>query len=102
MLSPMGRISSGSEAGTPHTHPTHSASVMAARLVQPDAAKPRRPGLVGESRAAASRTDVLTQELLHALHALLVGHFGERILDRIDGVVVGEIELSRLIGILAL
>ena len=45
------------------------------------------------------RAHVLFQKLLDALHALLVLDLGKGIFHGIDGVKVGKVQLSRLIGV---
>ena len=72
----------------------------AAGLVQPDAAELRRAGRIGKARAAAVGADVLLQELFHPLHALFVLDLGQRVFHRVNGVVIGEVELAGLFGIL--
>ena len=45
------------------------------------------------------RADVFLQKFLHALHALFILDLGKRVLNGIDGVEVGEVQLPRLIGV---
>ena len=47
---------------------------------------------LGETRAAAIAAWALAQKASHALKPLIILNLGERILDGIDGVVIGEIE----------
>ena len=102
MRSAMGRISSGRLPGTPRTHSTSSARVMV------QASSREMPRSFG-ARAAADRrvplavgADLLLQKLFHPLHALFVLHLSQGVFHGVDGVEIGKIQLSRLIGVFRL
>ncbi len=65
-----------------------------AGFVQRDAPQFRRAGGLGQARAVAVRADVLLQEFLHPLHALLVLDLGEGIFHGVDGVKIGKVQLA--------
>ena len=47
----------------------------------------------------AVRADILFQEFLHPLHALLVLDLGEGIFHGVDGIEIGEIQLCKVVGV---
>ena len=69
-----------------------------AGLVQADTPQFWRTSGLRQARAAAVRAGVHPQEFLHPLHALLVLDFGEGVLNGVDGVKVGKVQLARLGG----
>ena len=81
--------------GTPSTQRVSSARVMrqASSREMPRSLGAR--ACLGQAGAAAVGADVLLQELLHPLHALLVLHLGQGVFHRVDGVVIGEVQLCR-------
>ena len=70
-----------------------------AGLVQPNAPELGRPGRRGEPGPAAVRAEVPAEEFLHPLHPALVLHFGEGVLHGIDRVIVGKVQLGKVVGI---
>ena len=100
MLSAMGRISSGRHAGHARAPTSNgSPSVILQALSR------EMPRSFGARAAAESRVpwqsgaNVLLQELFHPFHALLVLHLGQGVFHGVNGVIVGKIQFSRLIGI---
>ena len=77
-------------------HPAHPLNRLAQRhgrrLRQIDTAHLRLACRLGETRAAAVTTWPLAQKACNAFEALVVLNLGERILDGIDGVVIGKVE----------
>ena len=71
-----------------------------AGFVQRDAAHPRLPRRCAQARAAAIRTGVLLQKLLHALHALFILDLGKGVLHGVDGAVIGKVQFSGLFAVL--
>ena len=59
----------------------------------------RGAGLFRQTGAAAFRAGLLFQETLHPLHAAFVLHLGQSVFHRVDGAVIGEIQLRRVVGI---
>ena len=97
MLSAMGRISSGSQPGTPPTHSIEFCQRHRADFVQRYAhASVSR--LRAQTGAAALRADILPQELFHPLHALFIRDLGQGVFHGIHGIVVGKIQFPRLVG----
>ena len=70
-----------------------------AGLRQGNALQPRRPCRFRQSGTAAVRTHILLQKFLHPLHALFILYLCQGIFHRIDRVEIGEVQLSRLIGV---
>ena len=77
-------------------HPAHPLNRIAKRhgrgLRQIDTAHLGLARSLGETRAAAIAACSLAQKARNAFEALVVLNLGERILDGIDGVVIGEVE----------
>ena len=74
---------------------THSTAITKRHgpgLCQIDTAHLRLARSLGETRAAAVAAWALAQKARNAFEALVVLNLGERILDGIDGVVIGEVE----------
>ena len=63
-------------------------------------AQQRSPRRLGQPRTAAVRADLLFQELFHPFHPGFVLDFRQRVFNRIDRIVIGEIQFARGIGIL--
>ena len=53
----------------------------------------------GQAGTAAVGADVLLEKFFHALHTLFVLYLGKRVFHGINGVIIGKIQFSRLIGI---
>ena len=65
-----------------------------AGLVERNPAQQRRTGAFGEACSAAVGADTFFQEPCDALHAFLVLHVLQRVLDRVYGVEEGEVHLA--------
>ena len=77
-------------------HPTHPLNRLAqchgSCLRQIDTAHLGLACRLGKTRATAVAARPLAQKACNALETLVVLNLGERILDRIDGVVIGKVE----------
>ena len=69
---------------------------------QVDAPQQRCACGFGKASSAAFGAHILLEEPLHALHAGLVLHLGERVLYAVDGTVVSEVHLGEAVGLLVL
>ena len=70
-----------------------------ANLVQRKAEQLRPTRRFGQAGTAAVGADVLLEKFFHALHTLFVLYLGKRVFHGINGVIIGKIQFSRLIGI---
>ena len=68
-----------------------------AGFVKRYAAQLGRAGGAGQACAAAVRANILFQELLHPLHALFVPYLGKGIFHGVNCIIIGKIQLTRLI-----
>lgn len=102
MLSAIGRISSGSDAGTPFTHLTSSERVI---LQASDNGIPRTSGALAAADKRVPPQSGQTsspEKFRNAFHPLLVFDFRQRIFNGMDGIVIGKIQFSGGIGVFRL
>ena len=87
------------QGGRHPLHPFHQIIQGHGRcLVQANAPQPGGPGGFTHTGAMAVRTFSFFQVFVHPFHAFFILHLGQRILHRIHGTVIGEIQFSHLMG----
>ena len=101
MLVAIGRMSADRDSGTPRTQSTAASKVIALASAR---FSPRTcgPGCGAQSCAATVGAWSLLEKSSHALQTFLVLGFGERVLHRVYGVEVGEIEFGEIVAFLRL